>query len=147
MNRIERAAAFLFASIITTTAITGSSCDPGSPVVEAGPDGSTVGPTQVFTEPCNKFAEIEQNPGNPVLYAEHEFPGLTAADIAWRVVILGSSANWVSMTMPKYDKMLRTEYEQSNPHQKMIVRDGAAAVVCGFAKDPLEFQTVDFVFR
>ena len=128
---------------VVATASLELSCAGNAPVM-ADPSPPTELPAAMFFEPCNNYTTTSDFlPGDEVLYAEHEFSGMKAADIVARVHILGDP----NIHFPGYVQGNTTGDGFRHPSAQMLVRDGSAAVVCGFVGEPLNFDTVTFVFR
>lgn len=84
-------------------------------------------PPDVATENCSKTYSI-----GPTLYryAEHAYPGATAAELAASVVVLGTNPNGP----PGF----------ATTQTGAWVRDGAVALVCGVDSNP-QFSAATFV--
>lgn len=95
--------------------------------------------TESYQEPCNNIWVVSELGGQPVVYAEHEFPGLKAAEIAARVHVMSNSAYAIA----DYAAATRIDTLQ----QTMLIRDGAAAIVCGFQGQKQLLTIVTFVVR
>ncbi len=86
-------------------------------------------PPDVADESCTKTFTPPSGPAQ--LYAEHAYPGKTAADLGAVHVVVTSTA---SLVLPGYDSFATTPY----------VRDGAAAVPCG-AVGASNYSKVTFI--
>lgn len=95
--------------------------------------------TESYQEPCNNFWVVPELGSQSVVYAEHAFPGLKAAEIAARVHVMANSPYAIAdyVTATRIDKFQET----------LMIRDGAAAVVCGFQGQTPLLTIVTFVVR
>lgn len=74
------------------------------------------------------------------VYAEHEFPGIAALELADRVKVVVPS----KYTVGGYTKGIRLDRFD----ELILVRDGAVAVICNIQNEPqVLFKTVTFLFR
>jgi hypothetical protein len=87
-------------------------------------DEETFTQTQVFTEPCDKVYPGGSG-SSPTTMAEHEFPGLTTADLTKRLVVYRVSGNKEGEPgLSQYPTALRLDGVQ------VFIKDGKAGIAC-----------------
>lgn len=95
----------------------------------------------VYEEPCNRIQPLPSYEANAVaLYAEHEFQGVAALELAARVTVVTP----VKYAIGAYDRGVRLDRFD----EALLVRDGGVAVVCSIQNEPfVTFNNVTFLFR
>lgn len=114
------------------------SCDVSNPVgAEPSPSLAPI----VYEEPCNRVAQVPSFEANAMaLYAEHEFPGLSAFELAARVTVV------VPAKYPFDKYALASRLDRFD--ESLLFKDGAVAVVCMIQGEPVKaFDNVLFLFR
>lgn len=115
------------------------SCGNVAPIDAQQPDHE---PANVVYEKCENYGKTTKD--EQVFYAEHEFPGWTIADIVARASVVGPS----TVQIPGYALMNRTGWRPPPDYQsEMLVRDGAAAVICGYLGSGVENNSIAFIWR
>ncbi len=128
----------MFVAGCLSALVVAGSCGASPP---ATADPSPAPALTVYEEPCNRFEPLPQYEANAIaVYAEHDFPGVAALELAARVTVVAPAKYQIGA----FDRVIRVDrFEES-----LLVRDGAVAVVCSIQNEPqMTFKSVTFLYR